>query len=102
MSDFDYRELDDIIHSRIRLACMSILAAAEFAEFTYLRKATGATNGNLGMHLRKLCDADYVSVEKLFVSGKPLSRYRLTRKGRTAFRSYIARLERMLASTEGD
>lgn len=85
MREFDYQQLDDVIHSRIRLAIMAILAAVEDADFTYLRDKTGATDGNLGAHLRKLEDAGYVSVKKLFVDRKPVSRYGLTPGGRRAW-----------------
>lgn len=98
MSEFDYQQLDEVIHSRIRLAVMAILAAVDDAEFTYLRDRTGATDGNLGAHLRKLEDAEYVAVEKRFVDRKPLSRYRLTARGGRAFREYVERMERLLHS----
>lgn len=96
MSEFDYQRLDDVIHSRIRLAVMSILAGVEAAEFTYLRDRTGATDGNLGAHLKKLEDAGYVAVEKRFEERKPVTRYSLTGGGREAFRRYVDRLEAMI------
>jgi DNA-binding MarR family transcriptional regulator len=96
MSDFDYQKLDDVIHSRIRLATMAILAAVDDAEFTFLRDRVQATDGNLGTHLKKLEDAGYVEVEKTFVDRKPVSRYRLTSVGRRAFKEYIARIDRLL------
>ena len=97
MTDFDYQQLDDIIHSRIRLAVMAILAAVEDAEFTYLREQAGATDGNLGAHLKKLQGAGYVQITKSFVDDKPITRYQLTAAGRRAFRLYVKRLENMLA-----
>ena len=96
MSTFDYQRLDEVIHSRIRLAVMSILSGVEAAEFTYLRDRTGATDGNLGAHLRKLEEAGYVEVEKRFVDRKPVSSYGLTGEGREAFRRYVDRLEAMI------
>ena len=102
MSTFDYQQLDDIIHSRIRLAVMAILASVDDAEFTYLRDRTGATDGNLGAHLRKLEEAGYVESEKQFVERKPVTRYRLTDTGDTAFRHYVNRLERLLEGVEGE
>lgn len=102
MSTFDYQQLDDVIHSRIRLAVMAILGSVEEAEFTYLRDRTGATDGNLGAHLRKLEDAGYVDAAKEFVERKPVTRYSLTSKGREAFRRYVDRLERILEGVEGE
>lgn len=100
MSQFDYHRLDGVIHSRIRLAAMSILASVEEAEFTYLRDRTGATDGNLGAHMKKLEDAGYVTVDKRFVDRKPVTRYALTDAGREAFRRYVDRLEAMLSGEE--
>lgn len=96
MSEFEYQQLDEIIHSRIRLAVMAILMAVEDAEFTYLRDMTTATDGNLGAHLLKLEEAGYVAVEKRFVDRKPVTRYCLTDQGRRAFGKYVEQMERML------
>ncbi|MDQ3950276.1 MAG: transcriptional regulator [Gemmatimonadota bacterium] len=102
MTEFDYQQLDDVIHSRIRLAAMAVLAAVDDAEFTFLRDRVQATDGNLGAHLKRLEDADYVAVEKAFVARKPVTRYRLTARGRRAFREYVKRIDRMLrAGQEG-
>ncbi|MBW3535906.1 MAG: transcriptional regulator [Gemmatimonadetes bacterium] len=98
MSTFDYRKLDDVIHSRIRLAVMAILASVEDAEFTYLRDAVGATDGNLSTHLSRLAEAGYVEVDKRFEGSRPVSRYGLTAEGRGAFRAYVERMERLLGS----
>jgi DNA-binding HxlR family transcriptional regulator len=96
MTDFDYQQLDDIIHSRIRLAIMSLLITVDEAEFTFIREKVHATDGNLGMHLKKLEDAGYVAVKKEFVERKPSSSYKLTQKGRRAFELYVGRLEQMI------
>jgi len=96
MADFDYQQLDDIIHSRIRLAIMSLLISVDEAEFTFIREKVNATDGNLGMHLKKLEDAGYLGVRKQFVERKPSSSYKLTQKGRRAFELYVERLEQMI------
>ena len=96
MPDFDYTQLDDIIHSRIRLAVMTVLVGVEAAEFTFLRDKVGATDGNLSVHLKKLEDAGYITVDKRFVDRKPVSSYRLTAKGRRAFEKYVERLEAII------
>ena len=95
-SAFDYRSLDDVIHSRIRLAVMAILASVEDAEFTYLRDNVGATDGNLSTHISKLAEAGYVEAAKHVTNGRAASRYRLTGEGRTAFRQYLGRMEQLL------
>lgn len=96
MTDFDYQQLDDIIHSRIRLAIMALLVSVDEAEFTFIRDKIQATDGNLSVHLKKLEDAGYISVKKSFINRKPTSTYRITTKGHNAFEIYIDRLEKLL------
>ena len=96
MTDFDHQQLDDIIHSRIRLAIMAVLASVESAEFTYLREKVNATDGNLSVHLKKLEEAEYIKVNKSFVDRNPVSSYMLASKGRKAFEIYIGKLESLL------
>ncbi len=96
MTDFDYLQLDDVIHSRIRLAIMSVLISVDEAEFTFLRDKVNATDGNTSVHLKKLEDAGYILVNKNFVDRKPVSTYRLSAKGRKAFELYVERLESLI------
>ena len=93
---FDHTQLDDVIHSRIRLAVMAVLISVEQAEFTFLKDKVKATDGNLSVHLKKLEDAEYISVQKKFIDRKPVSTYRLSAKGRRAFESYVKRLEGLI------
>ena len=93
---YDHRQLDRLVHSRIRLAVLSILASVEDARFTYLRDQVNTTDGNLSTHLRKLEEAGYVEVEKSFRDRKPVTRYRMTGEGRAAFREYVESLGQMV------
>lgn len=95
-SEFDYKLLDDVIHSRIRLAIISVLISIEEADFNFLKENVNATDGNLSVHLKKIEEAGYLSVEKLFVDRKPQTKYRLTEAGKEAFEKYVERLEKML------
>jgi len=47
-------------------------------EFNLIKARLQTTDGNLSVHLRKLEDAGYVSVDKRFVGRKPLTRIRMT------------------------
>ena len=96
MTDFDHQQLDEIIHSRIRLAIMAVLITVDESEFTFLKEKVNATDGNLSTHLKKLEEAGYVAVNKSFENRKPVSRYMLTQKGRKAFEIYINRLEKLI------
>ena len=96
MKNYDYQKIDDLIHSRIRLAIMSVLISLEDAEFNFIKKQINATDGNLSVHLRKLEEAGYINVNKQFEGRKPISRYSLTDKGREAFEAYINKLEELI------
>ena len=91
-------ELDPVIHGKLRLALMSLLAGVEEAEFLWLRERTGATDGNLGAQMTKLEESGYVEVEKRFAGRKPQTVYRMTAKGREALAGYVAALKRLLGS----
>ena len=94
----DLPELNPVIHGKLRLALLSLLAGVEEAEFTWLRGKTASTDGNLGAQLMKLEEAGYVSVEKKFVQRKPQSIYRITGVGRTALAEYVQALKQLLGA----
>jgi len=96
VKDFDYQQLDDIIHSRIRLAIISVLIAVEEAEFKFLKEKVHATDGNLSVHLKKLEEVGYIFVRKEFIERKPVTSYRLSKKGQEAFKKYVERLENLI------
>jgi len=94
----DLGGIDEIIHGRLRLGVMVYLADAEVADFTELKTALDATQGNLSVHLKKLEEAGYVAIEKTFVARKPLTRIRITPAGRRAFTAYLAAMGRLIGS----
>ena len=96
MAAFDIGRLDDVIHGRMRLGIMAYLANAEVADFNQLKAALEATQGNLSIHLRKLEEAGYITIEKSFLGRKPLTRARLTEPGRKAFAAYLDAISRLL------
>ena len=55
-----------------------------------------ATQGNLSVHLRKLEEAGYVEIEKAFRARKPLTRIRITTKGRAAFTAYLDAMSKLI------
>lgn len=96
MPPFDIGQIDDVIHGRLRLGIMAYLASAETAEFSELKSVLQATQGNLSVHLRKLEEAGYVEIEKGFRERKPLTRIRITSKGRTAFGRYLQAIGKLV------
>lgn len=92
----DLPELNPVIHGKLRLALLSLLAGVEEAEFTWLRNKTGSTDGNLGAQLLKLEVAGYVRLKKKFVQRKPRTIYRITEDGRHALAEYVRALRELL------
>ena len=91
--------IDTLIHQPVRLKIMSTLVGLgknEHVHFTHLRKLLKLTDGNLGSHLTRLEDADYVKIEKTFVDSKPQTLVSATEKGRDAFSEHIAALKEII------
>jgi DNA-binding transcriptional ArsR family regulator len=85
-------EIDRLLHEPARLQIMAHLRVLESADFLFLERHTGLTRGNLSSHMRKLEEAGHVEVEKKFVDRTPVTVYRLTASGRTAFDAYRDRI----------
>lgn len=90
------KELDPLLHSRLRLAVMSILMNVDEADFVFIKKKTEATAGNLSVQLDKLSAEGYITVTKGFVGKKPRTVCKVTDRGRNAFEEYVATLRQYL------
>lgn len=94
--------MDELLLSKVRLSVVAELVSAEWLTFSDLKNATGASNGNLGGHLGKLVEADYVEEQKRFVKRRPQTRYRLTSKGRKALLQHVEELQALVdAGSDG-
>lgn len=92
-------ELDPVIHAASRLRITAALATLEPADsiaFPRLQELLDMTAGNLSTHLRKLEDADYVTVEKTHRGRTPVTYLALTPRGRRAFEAYTEALRAVL------
>ncbi len=87
-----FKELDPVLHSQLRLAIVSLLIDVESAEFTWLLEKTGATNGNLSIQLTKLKENGYIEVVKSFRNNYPLTSCSITKQGKEAFHNYVKAL----------
>jgi DNA-binding MarR family transcriptional regulator len=94
-------ELNETIHQPVRLRIMAALVTLEpndEVDFTYLRDLLDVTDGNLGAHLRKLEEAGYISVNKVFEERKPRTYVSASAAGRKVFQEHVAALESILKS----
>ncbi|MBN2388043.1 MAG: transcriptional regulator [Anaerolineales bacterium] len=92
-------ELNETIHQTVRLRIMAALVTLEptgEVDFTYLRDLLEVTDGNLGAHLRKLEEAGYILVNKVFVERKPRTFVSATPEGRRVFQEHVTALEAIL------
>jgi DNA-binding MarR family transcriptional regulator len=88
--------LDRLLHDRMRLGIISALAVVDKMSFTDLKSALSATDGNLGVHARKLEEAGYVSCEKTFADRTPRTEYKLTASGRRALEKYLDHMDAII------
>ncbi len=78
------------------MATLVTLKEGDEVDFTYLRDLLEVTDGNLGAHLRKLEEADYISIKKTFIERKPRTYITATKTGRDVFQEHISALEEIL------
>src|SRR6188474_3163921 len=88
----EFKDLDPILHSQLRLAIVSLLIGVKEAEFTFIRKKTNATAGNLSVQINKLKDAGYIEVVKQFKDNYPQTICKISKAGMEAFEKYVAAL----------
>ena len=72
---------------------MSVLITNDVYEFNSLKEMLGVTDGNLASHIKALEREKYLSVSKSFVDRKPNTKYKITERGRNAFKKHLDALE---------
>jgi DNA-binding MarR family transcriptional regulator len=93
-------DLDDVVHQRVRLAILAVLAEARRADFTFLRDTLGTTDGNLSRHLQVLADAGLVEIHKGFEGKRPRTWVSSTGRGRKALASEVSTLKDIVGRLE--
>ena len=96
MPKYENPKFDELILSKTRLGIISALIGGDKLEFTYLRNTLNLSDGNLSVQIRKIEEAGYIKVEKVFVDRKPKTFCKITRKGQKAVLNLISRLEDMV------
>lgn len=91
--------LDPVIHAQPRLrivVALSTLGRDDRITFPRLQELTSMTAGNLSTHLRKLDEANYVTITKTYRRRTPVTYVALSRSGRRAFEDYTNALRALL------
>ncbi|MBH1937260.1 transcriptional regulator [Streptomyces sp. AV19] len=84
---------DELIHPSTRLSLVAALAAADWAEFAFLKDRLGLSDSALSKQLATLEEAGYVATERRVCGSRRRVRARLTRAGRDAFDGHLAALQ---------
>ena len=86
-------KLDQLMLDPTRLAIVSLLAAAEWAEFGFVRDSVQLSDSALSKQVNTLSKNDYVEVRKGYVGKRPRTWLNLTDTGRNTLADHIAALQ---------
>ena len=88
-----FKKLDPLLHNELRLAVVAYLMAKPKVSFKELKEVTNATAGNLSIQLKKLEQANYLTIHKSFKENYPLTQLNITKEGQQAFKIYFDALK---------
>ncbi|HST07532.1 MAG TPA: transcriptional regulator [Gemmatimonadaceae bacterium] len=91
---------DELIHPSTRLSIVALLAAADWAEFAFLRDQLNLSDSALSKQLSTLEEAGYLHIERPLQDHRRRVRARLTPAGRTAFQGHIAALRKIVSTAD--
>ena len=95
----DITEIPNEFNSSIRLAIIAFLLDGK-KTFSALKVQIGASDGNLGAHIRRLETSGYVLVQKIFVKRKPQTIIKITQNGKKMFKEYVDLLETIVSTAK--
>jgi DNA-binding MarR family transcriptional regulator len=84
--------LDAVIHAPVRFSIMATLAAADSAEFSFVRDTVEMSDSVLSKQVAALEQAGYVAVRKGYVGKRPRTWLSITPAGRRAFEEHVSAL----------
>jgi DNA-binding MarR family transcriptional regulator len=88
---------DELIHPSTRLSLAATLAAADWADFAYLKDVLSLSDSALSKQLSILEHAGYVVTERRLEGSRHKVHARLTETGRRAFAGHVAALRAIVA-----
>ena len=91
------RHIDKVLHDPVRLAMVVALVRTPVLTFPEMKRALGLTDGNLGVHVRRLEEVGYVSVHRQRLRRASRTEYRLAPAGRRALERYLEALTMLVA-----
>jgi len=91
------QRLSEIVHQPVRFSIMATLAAAQEAEFSFVRDAVEISDSMLSRRAGVPEQAGYVNIRKGHVGKRPRTWLPLTKAGRSAFDEHVAALRDLVA-----
>ena len=89
---------DELIHPATRLSVVALLAAADWADFAFIRDQIGLSDSALSKQLATLEEAGYVAIDRPVSERRRRVRARLTPLGRERFAAHVAALQGIIAA----
>ncbi|GAA1319698.1 winged helix-turn-helix domain-containing protein [Pseudonocardia xinjiangensis] len=87
---------DELIHPPTRLGLMALLAATEWAEFSFLKESLELTDSALSKQVSTLSDAGYAEIRKEGAGRRRHTLVTLTPQGRKAFDGHVEALRQLV------
>jgi DNA-binding MarR family transcriptional regulator len=92
-------EFDELIHPATRLSIVALLAAADWADFAFVRDELGLSDSALSKQLSTLEEAGYVTIQRPVSERRRRVRARLTPLGRKRFAGHVTALREIIAAS---
>ena len=89
-------ELDPLLVDPTRLSIVSLLAACEWAEFSYVRDSAAISDSAMSKQAAMLEKNGYLAVKKGYVGKRPRTWLQLSEAGRSKLHNHILALERIV------
>jgi DNA-binding MarR family transcriptional regulator len=93
-------QFDELIHPSTRLSIVALLAAADWAEFSFVRDRLELSDSALSKQLSTLEEAGYVDIDRPVRDRRRRVRARLTPTGRAAFDGHVSALRQIVATAD--
>ena len=93
-------KFDELIHQSTRLSIMGLLAAADWADFAFLRDQLGTSDSALSKQLSTLEAAGYITIDRPVSDPRRRVRASLTDAGTAAFQGHVAALRRIVEAAD--
>ena len=93
---------DELIHPATRLSIVALLAAADWADFAFVRDELGLSDSALSKQLSTLEEAGYLAIERPVSERRRRVRARLTPLGRKRFTGHVTALRAIIGASTAD